>query len=88
MAYQNWHYYYDPVVIDRTIEAFATWKERPAACSLDFAVVKTEHGEKTIFLEANDAYSLGNYGLYHIDYAKLISARWSQILEREDEFHF
>jgi hypothetical protein len=44
--------------------------------------------EETIFLEANDAYALGNYGLDPLLYAKLISARWSQILDRPDEFNF
>ena len=43
---------------------------------------------KTIFLEANDAYALGNYGLHHIMYAKLISARWAQLLNREDPCKF
>lgn len=43
---------------------------------------------KTIFLEANDAYALGCYGLYHLDYAKMISARWSQLLNRQDEFAY
>lgn len=28
------------------------------------------------------------YGLPSIQYAKLISARWAQLLEREDEFNF
>ena len=36
----------------------------------------------------NDAYALGNYGLPHIKYAKLISARWSQLLDRKDEYKF
>ncbi|MGM1015541.1 hypothetical protein [Limosilactobacillus fermentum] len=43
---------------------------------------------ETIFLEANDAYSLGNYGLFPIRYAKMISARWAQLLGREDEYYF
>jgi hypothetical protein len=42
----------------------------------------------TILLEANDAYALGCYGLHHIDYAKMISARWSQLLNRKDECKF
>lgn len=85
----DWHYNYDTKVIDNVIEAFKTWENRPAACSLDFAVIEDADGEQhTIFLEANDAYALGNYGLYCIDYAKMISARWSQILDRPDEFHF
>lgn len=85
----DWHYNYNSKVIDKVIETFKTWKDRPVACSLDFAVIEDAGGEQhTIFLEANDAYALGNYGLNCIDYAKMISARWSQILDRPDEFHF
>lgn len=85
----DWHYSYDPEVIDNVIKAFTSWEDRPVACSLDFAVILDSDGlEKTIFLEANDAYAFGNYGLHHIMYAKLISARWSQILDRPDEYNF
>ena len=85
----DWSCTYNPYVIKSAIEAFNTWKDRPVACSLDFAVIQDAGGqEHTIFLEANDAYALGNYGLNHVQYAKLISARWSQILDRPDEFNF
>lgn len=85
----DWKYNYNPTVIDKAIETFNTWEDRPVACSLDFAVIEDEDRKQhTIFLEANDAYALGNYGLHCIDYAKMISARWSQILDRPDEFHF
>lgn len=43
---------------------------------------------RTLLVEFNDAYALGHYGLPSIQYAKLISARWAQLLEREDEFNF
>lgn len=84
----DWHYNYDSKVIDDAIEAFNTWNGRPVACSLDFAVIVEDGKEKTIFLEANDAYALACYGLDSISYAKLISARWSQILNRPDYFLF
>lgn len=85
----DWKYNYNPLLIEEAIYDFNTWEDRPVACSLDFAVIEDEDGKQhTIFLEANDAYALGNYGLYCIDYAKMISARWSQILDRPDEFHF
>lgn len=102
----DWHYNYNPDTIDKILEAFRNWEERPVACSLDFAVIEkdteimrqTEIGlihtgeflkqRQTIFLEQNDSYALGNYGLNAIAYAKMISARWSQLLNREDEFHF
>lgn len=85
----DWKYNYNPEVIESALKAFNTWEDRPVACSLDFAVIKTKDGgTETIFLEANDAYALGNYGLHHIQYAKLISARWAQILDRKDEYLF
>lgn len=89
----DWHYNYDGRVVDEIVEAFKTWKDRPVACSLDFAVVE-RHDTKwypyyeTVFLEANDCYALGNYGLRCLDYAKMISARWSQLLGRSDECKF
>ena len=85
----DWHYNYDPAIVQSVLEAFQKWENRPAACSLDFAVVENPDGsQRTIFLEANDAYALGNYGLFPLDYAKLISARWSQLLNRPDEYGF
>lgn len=85
----DWKYNYNPLIISEALHQFNTWEDRPVACSLDFAVIEDTDGKQhTIFLEANDAYALGNYGLHCIDYAKMISARWSQILDRPDEFHF
>lgn len=82
----NYHYNYNPAVIDKCLEAFKTWEDRPAACSLDFAVIVKDGREQTVFLEANDSYALGCYGLYHLTYAKLIAARWAQVMGIEDEF--
>lgn len=84
----DYHYHYDAEVVDQVLEAFRTIPQRPMGCSIDFAVACKEGKEQTIFLEMNDGYALGNYGLQPILYAKLISARWSQLLERKDEFDF
>lgn len=84
----DYHYQYNPDIIDSVINAFKTWDERPSACSIDFAVVQRGNNLSTIVLEVNDAYSLGNYGLRCIDYAKMVSARWSQLLNRVDECKF
>lgn len=84
----DYHYNYDASVLDDIIDTFITIKERPMGCSLDIAVIEKSGKEETIFLEMNDGYSLGNYGLNHILYAKLISARWSQLLSGKDEFDF
>ena len=70
------------------VAAFRTISNRPMGCSIDFAVVVKDGKEQTIFLEMNDGYALGNYGLNVLHYAKLISARWAQILTREDVFDF
>lgn len=84
----DYHYHYDAGIVDQVVEAFRTIPSRPMGCSIDFAVACKAGREQTIFLEMNDGYALGNYGLQPILYAKLISARWSQLLERKDEFDF
>ena len=33
---------------------------------VDFAVIEKDGKEQTVFLEMNDGYALGNYGLQHI----------------------
>lgn len=45
----------------------------PVSYSLDFGV--DDHG-RTLLVEANDAYSLGSYGLNNVQYAMMIEARW------------
>lgn len=82
---KSYRYHYDFKVLDSMMEAFISWEERPMACSLDICVTKDG---QTLLVEINDAYSLGCYGLASVFYAKLISARWSQILGVKDEYHF
>lgn len=84
----DYHYNYDPEVVDKIMDAFRTIPNRPMGCSVDIAVAEKNGKLETIFLEMNDGYALGNYGLQHVRYAKLISARWAQLLGREDEFDF
>ncbi|MDD3221548.1 MAG: DUF4343 domain-containing protein [Clostridia bacterium] len=81
----DYHYSYDPAIVDAIMAKFKTWDNRPMACSIDIGVTSDN---KTILIEMNDAYALGSYGLTDIKYAKLISARWSQLLNREDVFDF
>ena len=57
----------------------------PNGCAVDFGLTKDG---RTLLIEVNDGYALGNYGLFYIDYAKLISARWSQIMGFKDECNF
>lgn len=81
----SFYYHYDSVVVKKMLDQFVTWKDRPIACSMDICVT---NDNRTLLMELNDAYSLGSYGLPSIFYAKFISARWSQLLDRTDEFCF
>ena len=82
---ESYYYHYDEDLLKEIMRKFRTWEGRPCACSMDICV--TEEG-KTLLVEFNDAYALRNYGLHGVQYAKLISARWSQLLGREDEYKF
>lgn len=78
----DWRIHYDPSVIENAIKDFT---EAPAGYAIDFGV--TADG-KTILIEVNDGYSLGSYGLIENYYAKLLSARWTELTGTEDECAF
>ena len=82
---QSYLYHYDSDVLMSMMKAFKEWEDRPKACSMDICVTKDG---RTLLVEFNDAYALGSYGLPSIYYAKLISARWSQLMGVKDEYHF
>lgn len=82
---KSYMYHYDADVLTSMMQAFVNWEERPAACSMDICVTKDG---RTLLVELNDAYALGCYGLPGIYYAKLISARWSQLLGSNDAYRF
>lgn len=75
----------DTDLIEKAVKEFATWDERPMACSLDWGVTKDG---KTVLVEMNSAYALGCYGLYSLQYAKMISACISQLSNTKDECNF
>lgn len=83
--YKGFMYHYDSNVLNDIMKAFLTWEDRPNACSIDICCTKDG---RTLLVECNDAYSLGGYGLHGIYYARMISARWSQLLGREDEYRY
>lgn len=78
----DWKKQYDPNIIDSCIQSF---KNMPAGCGIDFGVTDDN---RTILIEVNDGYALGCYGLNKILYAKLLSARWSQLTDTVDPFNF
>lgn len=77
--YGEWQYCYDSAVIERAVEDFAS---APAGYAKDFGV--TTDG-RTLLVEVNDGFSIGCYGLKAIDYAKLLSARWCELVGIHDE---
>jgi hypothetical protein len=56
--------------------AVMAYSSAPVAYALDFGV--TSDG-RTLLVEANDAFALGNYGLDPVLYARMISARWEEL---------
>ena len=83
--YDGYKYHYDYDTVRDMLNRFITWDDRPAACSMDICVTKEG---KTLLVEMNDAYALGCYGLHSLFYAKFLSARWSQLMNRKDEYTF
>lgn len=78
----DWKVHYNPDVIENCIRDFITM---PAGCALDFGV--TDDG-RTLLVEVNDGYSVGCYGLASVEYAKVLSARWSELTGTDDETDF
>lgn len=71
-------------VLDERVvnEAIKSFKSQPAGYSMDFGI--TDDG-RCLVIEVNDGYALGSYGLFPTLYAKLISARWSEMTGTVDE---
>lgn len=57
-------------------QAIQDYTNQPAGYSIDFGLTKDG---KTVLIECNDGWSLGNYGLEASKYAKLLSRRWIEI---------
>lgn len=78
----SWKVDIDYSIVEKAVEKYV---DQPAGFAMDFG--KTSTGE-TIVVEVNDGYSLGAYGLFSVDYCKLLSARWSQIMGTNDYCNF
>lgn len=78
----DWRQHYDARVIEQAVSEFTS---APAGYAIDFGL--TADG-RTLLIEVNDGYSLGCYGLFYLDYAKLLSARWAELTGTEDECAF
>lgn len=78
----DWRLHYDPSVIEQAVRCFSS---APQGYAMDFGL--TDDG-RTLLIEVNDGYALGCYGLFYLDYAKLLSARWAELTRTEDECAF
>lgn len=66
-------------MIDKNVvlAAIEDYKSAPASYTLDFGL--TDDG-KTLLVEVNDGYAMGSYGLFSNSYAKMVSARWHELV--------
>jgi hypothetical protein len=78
----DWRCNYDFKVIESAVKAF---EDSPNAYALDFGL--TRDG-RLLIVEANEGYSIGSYGLFYVDYAKLIATRWCQLTGQRDLCNF
>lgn len=58
--------------------AIANYVDAPIGYSMDFGV--TDDG-KTLLVECNDGWSLGNYGLEPSKYSRLLGRRWHELMK-------
>lgn len=58
--------------------AVKRFTEAPIAYCLDFGVIDCG---ATVLVEANDMYALGNYGVFAMQYSKMMEDRWLEIMQ-------
>jgi len=78
------HYKGDPMAFPDTnvvATALLAFKSAPIAYGIDWAV--TTDG-RTILIEVNDGFALGNYGVRGHQYTALIESRWRELMGLED----
>ena len=89
--------YMDTNIIKQAMEDWKTWENRPTVCSLDWGVIRIknkhileadEYVYKTVFIEKNSFSATACYGLYSIDYAKMVNAYFTRAYNIEDDCHF
>ena len=65
--------------------AILDFKTQPNSYALDFGITDDN---KTVLVEVNDGHSLGSYGISSQNYAKFLSARWSELTKTIDYLNF
>jgi len=69
----DWRQKFDPRIVESIPKQY---ENAPKGYAFDVGV--TASGE-TVLIEVNDGFSLGYYGLFYLDYAKLLAARWAEL---------
>jgi len=77
-----WDSKIDLSVIKNAIKDF---ESSPASYALDFGI---DQNDTMKLVEINDGHSLGTYGISPINYAKFLSARWSELTKTKDYARF
>lgn len=77
-----WNSKLDLGIIKRAVRDY---KDAPAAYSLDFGIDKDGIMK---LVEINDGHSLGTYGISPINYAKFLTARWSELTNTVDHLRY
>ncbi|WP_294205010.1 ATP-grasp domain-containing protein [uncultured Chryseobacterium sp.] len=77
-----WDTALDVKTVQSALEAFTS---RPRAFAMDFGL---NNNNETVLVEVNDGHSLGTYGISALNYAKFLSARWSELTSTEDYLNF
>jgi peptidyl-tRNA hydrolase len=70
----------DPLIfpdVDVARRAVKAFEARPISFGMDWGITRSG---KTLLVEVNDGFSLGNYGLRGPAYTALIESRWRQLL--------
>ena len=78
----DWRCNYDYRIIENAIRKF---KDSPNAYAIDFGLTKDG---RLLIVEVNEGYSIGSYGLFYVDYAKLIATRWCELTGQDDLCNF
>lgn len=78
----DWDTKLDVQVVKNAINCFDS---QPSSYALDFGI---NENNETILVEVNDGHSLGTYGLLPRHYARLLSARWSELTHTKDYLNF
>ncbi len=72
----DWSKAPDRVVVESAVKKMK--KSSPMAYCLDWGVTDTG---KTLLVEMNEGYAFGGYGLSHVSYAQMLSARWHEMTQ-------